>query len=203
MRKHKFLLIITAILMTVFFSSCAELAGIQELNQELALLEQDIKNIEQANAVAEEKALQLMEQGLPIAIYEHFPSTPNSAGGVNVIIFWKNISPKDFKYVIFTVKPYNAVDDVVYCTISHEADSRLKITGPVKAKNMDKPSSSLWENVWYNNTIKRIEIEQIDIIYMDNTEESINSSEVKEMFIDRYALYDEFGVKSTEEILGL
>ncbi|MDD4840586.1 MAG: hypothetical protein PHH80_01445, partial [Sphaerochaetaceae bacterium] len=79
MRKYKFLLIITAIFMLVFFSSCAELAGIQELNQEptlleqeLALLEQDIKNIEQANAVAEEKALQLMEQGFPIAIYEYY-----------------------------------------------------------------------------------------------------------------------------------
>lgn len=203
MRKYKFLLIITEIFMLVFFSSCAELAGIQELNQEptlleqeLALLEQDIKNIEQANAVAEEKALQLMEQGFPIAIYEYYSATPNSVGGVNVIIFWKNISPKDFKYVIFTVKPYNAVDDVVYCTISHEADSRLKVTGPVKAKNMDEPSSSVWENVWYNNTIKRIEIEQIDIIYMDNSEESISASEVKEMFIDRHALYDEFGVRS-------
>ena len=216
MRKYKFLLIITAIFMLVFFSSCAELAGIQELNQEptlleqeptlleqeLALLEQDIKNIEQANAVAEEKALQLMEQGFPIAIYEYYSATPNSVGGVNVIIFWKNISPKDFKYVIFTVKPYNAVDDVVYCTISHEADSRLKVTGPVKAKNMDEPSSSVWENVWYNNTIKRIEIEQIDIIYMDNSEESISASEVKEMFIDRHALYDEFGVRSIDEMFG-
>ena len=122
MGKHKYLLIFTALFMVVFLSSCAELTGIQKLNQEptlleqelalleqeLALLEQDIKNIEQANAVAEEKALQLMEQGFPIAIYEHFPSTPNSAGGVDVIIFWKNISPKDIKYVTFTVKPFNA-----------------------------------------------------------------------------------------------
>ena len=205
MGKHKYLLIFTALFMVVFLSSCAEFAKVKALDQELALVRQDLEKklalvrqdlekIEQADRVAEEKALQLMEKGFPIAIYEHFPGTPNSADGVNVIIFWKNISPKDIKYVTFTVKPFNAVDDVVYCSISNKADSKLRVTGPVEARDMEKPDSSVWDNVWYNNTIERIEIVQIDIIYMDNTEVSISASEVKDMFIDRYALYREYGV---------
>jgi hypothetical protein len=63
---------------------------------------------------------------------------------------------------------------------------------------MDDNEFHFWENVWYNNTIKRIEIEQIDIIYMDNSEVSITASEIKEMFIDRFALYREYGVSSID-----
>jgi len=202
MGKHKYLLIFTALFMVVFLSSCATTTSNSSSgfkpSDKLLEMELELSKIKEADEEASGLAQQLKEKGFPIAIYEHYPSKPNSADGVNVIIFWKNISPKDIKYVTFTVKPFNAVDDVVYCSISNKADSKLRVTGPVEARDMEKPDSSVWENVWYNNTIKRIEIEQIDIIYMDNSEVSITASEIKEMFIDRFALYREYGVSSID-----
>jgi hypothetical protein len=202
MGKHKYLLIFTALFMVVFLSSCATTTSNSSSgfkpSDKLLEMELELSKIKEADEEASGLAQQLKEKGFPIAIYEHYPSKPNSADGVNVSIAWNNLSPKEIKYITFTVKPYNAVDDVVFCNVSGDASYSLKVTGPIKAWNMDDNEFHFWENVWYNNTIKRIEIEQIDIIYMDNSEVSITASEIKEMFIDRFALYREYGVSSID-----
>lgn len=144
---------------------------------------------------------------------------PNSAGGVGPTIIWRNDSGATIKYITFTVVPYNAVGDIVSCTISGETVVKLKVTGPIETFNIanidfsylyykksiptiyknsegqyyithwsgekyflnekdyeyvfDQKSS--WDPVWYNNSINSFKIENIDIIYMDGSTETISN----------------------------
>lgn len=91
-------------------------------------------------------------------------SGPNSAGGIDVKVSFKNDSPKTIKYITFHVVPYNAVNDSV------EEVLDVKITGPIKS---GKNGDYICENCWYNITIKYAKITYVDIIYMDETTEII------------------------------
>lgn len=56
----------------------------------------------------------------------------NSVGGVEPTIIWRNDSGKTIKYIYFTVVPYNAVNDIVSCSITGDTYTTLKCTGPYK-----------------------------------------------------------------------
>jgi hypothetical protein len=112
--------------------------------------------------------------GAPILIDELDQSYPNSAGGVDVSIDITNISDKTIKYIRYTVKPYNAVGDVVRGEISRNSLKNLRETGPINSAG--KTSGSYWSNVWYNNSIRFIKLTKVNITYMDNTSRTFSSS---------------------------
>ena len=115
-----------------------------------------------------------------------YVSLPNSAGGVNVKIMFKNTSDKTIKYIYINCTPYNAVDDVVPCSIRGYKVLDLSITGPIEPNTGNIPEY-MWkylgnldyngvylaefENVWYNSTIKYAVVDKIEIVYMDNSRE--------------------------------
>ncbi|MFM2195107.1 MAG: hypothetical protein RL092_707 [Bacteroidota bacterium] len=105
--------------------------------------------------------------------------TPNSAGGVNGNIIWKNLSDKTVKYITFCVAPYNAVDDIVQSQIGNESYKFLNVTGPVKSGEISG-KGSIWENIWYNSTIKYMKINGLKIEYLDGTIYSTNKKEIIE-----------------------
>lgn len=116
----------------------------------------------------------------------------NFANGVDLTVQYYNASGKEIKYLEFTFVPYNAVNDAVYCTISNECEKIGKITGPIKVGSIDMPNESYlysyrpiesifsasWDAMWYNNTVSRIEISEVHITYMDNSEEIIDGSDL-------------------------
>lgn len=194
--KKKTTLIIEIALIIIFFSSCLSteptrtgMSGLEKLQNKHAREQAEFDTRQAKGKELFDQERQLLEkEGFPIAILEYRTDAPNSAGGVNVFIRWQNISSKPIKYITFSVTPYNAVDDAVSCTISNKGKYRLKATGPMEAKT-EKIENNFWENVWYNSTIKRAEINSIDIIYMDNSEESISGDKALEMFVDQRAIY--------------
>ncbi len=107
------------------------------------------------------------ENGNILAIIGGGSYAPNSAGGVDVSIEFKNLSDKTIKYITFKVVPYNAVDDVVECEIRGISERLLKATGPIAAN--DVRSDMVWQDVWYNTTIKRCTAVVYKIIYMDGS----------------------------------
>jgi hypothetical protein len=107
-----------------------------------------------------------------IRVSKVFTSDPNSAGGVDFHVIWQNTSDKVIKYASFTVVPYNAVNDVVQCTIRRSSESTGRVTGPINPKQW-YGEGYLWENAWYNNTIERAELMGIRVEYMDGTVENI------------------------------
>lgn len=101
---------------------------------------------------------------------------PDSAGGTGVKIFIKNDSEKTIKYVSFEVIPYNAVNDVAPSEIGGKTNQWLTITGPINpgADHME----AQWESIWYNSTIKRVEIRTIEVEYMDGSKETFHTGEI-------------------------
>lgn|GEM_PF-4584953 len=100
-------------------------------------------------------------------------SRPNSAGGVNMTITWRNESDNEIKYIKFAVEVYNAVDDTVKCEIRGNSLTHLEFTGPFKKGTRN---TSTERNAWYNKDIKRAELYSLDIEYMDGTKETLRSN---------------------------
>ncbi len=131
-------------------------------------------------------------QGIPIVVTKIYPSFPNSAGGVDAHVNFVNTSRKTFKYVVFEVIPYNRVGDVAPSEIGYKSTARLQATGPHKpmtsffesvyksALDMD----GYWENVWYNSTIRCIEVHSVEITYMDGSTECFSGAEVSKVIAE-------------------
>jgi hypothetical protein len=104
-----------------------------------------------------------------IQIIKKYTSDPNSAGGVDLNIVWKNKSKRTIKYVRFEVSAINAVDDEVYSEISvYDSPIYVKVTGPIKP-NQVYGYDTYWECAWYNSTIRKCKIRSVELVYMDGS----------------------------------
>jgi len=104
-----------------------------------------------------------------IQIIKRYTSDPNSAGGVDFNLVWKNKSKRTIKYASFEVSAINAVDDEVFSEHSiYNKAEWVKVTGPIKS-NQIKGYDTYWDCLWYNWTIKRCIIRNVELEYMDGT----------------------------------
>ena len=113
-----------------------------------------------------------------IRISRVYPSRPNSAGGVDAHVVWQNKSSKTIKYITFELEPYNAVGDVVCCTIRGRSAARGKVTGPIKPGQW-YGENGYWECAWYNSTITKIKLISTEIEYMDGSTMELTGSDVE------------------------
>lgn len=99
-------------------------------------------------------------------IYSCTSSQPNSAGGVDVSISFRNLSEQAIKYITFSVTPYNAVGDQVTSEIGNRSVVPLKATGPIGPAVIKGDFTSVsWDTIWYNNTITNCAISSVQIEY--------------------------------------
>ena len=103
-------------------------------------------------------------------------SGPNSAGGVSVKFSFKNLTEKTIKYAHFWFTPYNAVNDGAPCSIKGKATDGVRYTGPLAPGEMS--FGNIWENAWYNSTIRNVRLIKVYIEYMDGTDESVMASDI-------------------------
>lgn len=114
----------------------------------------------------------------------------DSVGGVDVAIGWENMSDKTIKYIYFTVKPINAVNDTVNCRITKDSKIILQETGPFEKNACTyyyEPITrteigSVWSNVWYNGTVHHINLEKVKIEYMDGTTTTISGWDLQSLY---------------------
>lgn len=99
---------------------------------------------------------------------------------------WRNLSPtKTVKYATFLLVPYNAVDDSVASEIGRRVSAKVQVVGPVAPGEERGGFSWLgsgplrWKNVWYNSTIVRVELHQVDIEYTDGSHISIQRDRLR------------------------
>lgn len=111
-----------------------------------------------------------------IKIKSAYLSRPNSASGVDAFFYYKNVSNKTIKYLVWTGYPMNAVGDRVSCEIRGYRDYRGKDTGPIKP---GRSSGGCWDCAWYNSTAKKLIITRIEIEYMDGTKFTIKENEIE------------------------
>lgn len=100
----------------------------------------------------------------------------NSAGGIGAKHEYYNASDKTIKYVTFEYVPYNTVGDIVVDSVSHQAEKRGKITGPIEP---NEKVTAEWDILWYNSTISTVKVKSIFVQYMDGSEEVINEEDIK------------------------
>ena len=100
----------------------------------------------------------------------------NSAGGCSFKLSFMNNTGKTIKYAHFWAIPYNAVEDAVKCTIKKKSLNGGCCTGPVE--NGKWKTDVYWENMWYNNSIKKVVLSHVYLEYMDGTEERVEVSDI-------------------------
>lgn len=118
----------------------------------------------------------------PILIIGVTTGSPDTVGGVDVSIAAINRSSKPIKYLDWTLVAYNRVDDPVECRIRRSSEADLRLTGPVapgEPKLEGRPTSAAhdewmlhgwsWGKVWYNATVERAVVKQVEVTFMDNT----------------------------------
>lgn len=93
-------------------------------------------------------------------------SSPNSVGGCDLSISFRNVSPKTIKYISFGVDFYNAVGDIVPCEIRGYG-FYAKVTGPID--NLYSGYTATWDCPIYNWSARSAKIDYIYIEYMDGT----------------------------------
>ena len=113
-----------------------------------------------------------------IKIIKAYLSSPNSAGGVDAHLVWKNVSKKTIKYLTWSGYPINAVGDAVECEIRGVSESGGKVTGPIKP-GTTYGYGYYWECLWYNYSAKKLVLTGINIEYMDGSTMRINKNELK------------------------
>lgn len=169
-------------------------------NQDYSLFEEKAKNIQEQypdstdstmaqiyldlyeNLKTEkEKEVENIDYKSYIQLIKAWVSEPNSAGGIDLYIKWKNVSDKTIKYITFTADLYNAVDDVVSCTIRNRCSFRGQVTGPIEPGTV-YGDNEYWDCAWYNNTGKYTKITEIEIEYMDGTKIEIPQTKIDELF---------------------
>ena len=116
-----------------------------------------------------------------IQLLKAWTSEPNSAGGIDLYIKWKNVSDKTVKYAYFECDLYNAVDDRVSCDIRNHYTFRGKITGPISPGTI-YGDNTLWETAWYNNSGKYPKVIEIELEYMDGTKVTIPQNKIDKLF---------------------
>lgn len=103
-------------------------------------------------------------------------SSPNSAAGVDAIIYYKNLSNKTIKYFIWEGYAKNAVGDIVENEIGGNVSFSGKDTGPIRP---GKTGGGCWDCIIYNWTAKKLVMTSVTIEYMDGTELKISKKEIK------------------------
>lgn len=113
-----------------------------------------------------------------IKIKKVYLSSPNSAGGVDAHLVWKNVSNKTIKYLTWSGYPINAVGDPVSCEARGTIEGGGTVTGPIKPGATDG-YGTYWDCLWYNYSAKKLVLTDIYIEYMDGSSIHINSNELK------------------------
>ncbi|MCJ2530704.1 MAG: hypothetical protein LN413_00080 [Candidatus Thermoplasmatota archaeon] len=123
---------------------------------------------------------QWRERGTPIFIYQLSSSKPNSVGGVGPHVRFINSSDKTYKYVDLTAVPYNDVHDAVRSSIGNKSNATVRNTGPFRP---DDKGGGWWGATWYNWSITCVQLERVEITFMDGSEFVADGSEkVAELF---------------------
>jgi hypothetical protein len=113
-----------------------------------------------------------------------FVAGPDQVGHIGAQISLRNIAGKPIKYATVYLAPYNAVGDVVSCTVQNHSVYGIEITGPIVAGDKWE---GYCEDMWYNYSIVDAKIDRVHCIYMDGTEELYKGEEFYSMAGDSFS----------------
>lgn len=120
-------------------------------------------------------------KNVPISIYDFYNTGPDSAGGVGVHVEFINTSQNTYKYVNLTFSARNKVGDVARSEIGGETFVRTQSIGPFPfgGTNGGAKEYERFGPLWYNNSIKCAVLEEVELVYMDNTVKTLKGDAMK------------------------
>lgn len=136
----------------------------------------DAAETKRQDSLKRAKRIELLKN--TIKIKKAYLSSPNSAGGVDAHLVWKNVSNKTIKYLNWRGYPINAVGDPVSCEVRRTIEGGGKVTGPIKP-GTTYGYGKYWDCLWYNYSAKKLVLTGINIEYMDGCSININKNELK------------------------
>lgn len=136
----------------------------------------DAAEAKRQDSLRRAKRIELLKN--TIKIKKAYLSSPNSAGGVDAHLVWKNVSNKTIKYLNWSGYPINAVGDPVSCEVRGTIEGGGMVTGPIKP-GTTYGYGTYWDCLWYNYSAKKLVLTEINIEYMDGSSIHINKNELK------------------------
>lgn len=100
---------------------------------------------------------------------------PDDAHGWSYKMNWVSGFEKTIKYLVFHTRAINSVGDPARSEIGGNSSFDLKVVGPISRAIYQE---SLWETLIYYNTSIRMDIESIDVQFMDDTIVKINKNNI-------------------------
>lgn len=97
-----------------------------------------------------------------------FSFSVNSAGGVTLNFNAKNNSGKEIKYIRFDVEFRNAVGDRINDEITRDSSVSVEVVGPISSGK----SANFSDIIGYNDNCKRIDIDEVTLVYTDGTSQT-------------------------------
>jgi hypothetical protein len=112
-----------------------------------------------------------VEERSPVTL-RNFRYSIDSVGGVEWTMRFRNNSDKDIDYVIVRWDCYNAVGDIIFCSISRRSDVGLRFTGPLKAGETSTTKRNTTK--FYNSTYNSSRLTQVTVEFSDGTRITID-----------------------------
>jgi len=130
---------------------------------------------------AERVAKLAHDKNAPISIYNFYSTGADSAGGVGVYVEFVNPSQNTYKYVNLTFSARNKVGDVARSEIRNQTFGRTQSIGPFPfgATNGGAGEYERFGPLWYNSSIKCVVLEEVELVYMDNTVTTLKGDQMK------------------------
>ena len=109
---------------------------------------------------------------------KHMVAGPSGdKNSVAVMLDFKNDSWKTIKTIAFCFLPFDAINCVVLDKARRRAQRQLKLIGAILPNEIKR--HVYWENVWYSREIVEIKLMRIDVLYADESTESLSGRQIQ------------------------
>lgn len=104
---------------------------------------------------------------------------PSKAGLTDAHFSFSNVSDQTFQFVMFKTTAYDVNGNIVNAKKTNRPNTWLRVAGPFSP--FASAGEHKWENIWRNKQATCIEVEGVEIIYMDGANEFYNESRLSEI----------------------
>lgn len=109
-----------------------------------------------------------------VQVHDFKPGKPGRGGLTDAHIVFSNISGERLQFVMFKTTAYDSQGRVVRAKKTNRPNAWLRVAGPFEPF---KPAGDhKWDKIWQSKDLACIEVEGVEIIYMDGANEYYNES---------------------------
>ncbi|MFT5705846.1 MAG: hypothetical protein ACI9ES_000115 [Oceanospirillaceae bacterium] len=109
----------------------------------------------------------------PLIIADAVPVVSSSKRSIGVRINFENIAQADYNYARFKLTAYNSVGNSVKPKKGVRDSAYVRLAGPITP---GQTKSTIWTNTWANKDVQCINLDEVELIFMDGSIETASGS---------------------------